>query len=84
MLAHPYYVLAFPGAIWYDTVQQVLQWEGKPNAITSGAWSDQHPVFDTLIFGLFYQLGDCVGSLLSVSLSTRRQSPPHPSPCWYT
>lgn len=53
----PYYVLAFPGAIWYGTVQQVLQWEGKPNAITSGAWSDQHPVFDTLIFGLFYQIG---------------------------
>ena len=58
----PYYALAFPGAIWYDTVQQVLQWEGKPNAITDGAWSDQHPVFDTLIFGLFYQIGDWVGS----------------------
>lgn len=58
----PYYVLAFPGAIWYDTVQQVLQWERKPNAITSGAWSDQHPVFDTLIFGLFYQIGAWVGT----------------------
>lgn len=58
----PYFALAFPGAIWYDTVQQVLQWEGKPNAITDGAWSDQHPVFDTLIFGLFYQIGDWVGS----------------------
>lgn len=25
-------------------------------------WFDQHPVFDTLIFGLFYRLGDRVGS----------------------
>lgn len=57
----PYYVLALPGEIWYDTVQQVLQWKGLPNAITSGAWSDHHPVLDTLIFGVFYQLGAWIG-----------------------
>jgi hypothetical protein len=57
----PYYVLALPGEIWYDTVQQVLQWKGLPNAITSGAWSDHHPVLDTLIFGVFYQLGAWLG-----------------------
>lgn len=57
----PYYLLALPGEIWYDTVQQVLQWKGLPNAITSGAWSDHHPVLDTLIFGVFYQLGAWIG-----------------------
>ncbi|KFJ00315.1 hypothetical protein BPORC_1093 [Bifidobacterium porcinum] len=57
----PYYVLALPGEIWYDTVQQVLQWKVLPNAITSGAWSDHHPVLDTLIFGVFYQLGAWIG-----------------------
>lgn len=67
----PYYVLALPGEIWYDTVQQVLQWKGLPNAITSGAWSDHHPVLDTLIFGVFYQLGAWIGHpSVSVALYT--------------
>lgn len=57
----PYYLLALPGEIWYDTVQQVLQWKGLPNAITNGAWSDHHPVLDTLIFGVFYQIGAWIG-----------------------
>ncbi|WP_029576670.1 DUF6020 family protein [Bifidobacterium thermacidophilum] len=67
----PYYLLALPGEIWYDTVQQVLQWKGLPNAITSGAWSDHHPVLDTLIFGVFYQLGAWIGQpSVSVALYT--------------
>lgn len=67
----PYYLLALPGEIWYDTVQQVLQWKGLPNAITSGAWSDHHPVLDTLIFGVFYQLGAWIGHpSVSVALYT--------------
>nr|WP_274518413.1 DUF6020 family protein [Bifidobacterium boum] len=57
----PYYMLALPGEIWYDTVQQVMMWKGLPNPITSGAWSDHHPVLDTLIFGVFYQLGAWLG-----------------------
>lgn len=67
----PYYLLALPGEIWYDTVQQVLQWKGLPNAITSGAWSDHHPILDTLIFGVFYQLGAWIGHpSVSVALYT--------------
>lgn len=57
----PYYMLALPGEIWYDTVQQVMMWKGLSNPITSGAWSDHHPVLDTLIFGVFYQLGAWLG-----------------------
>ncbi|MEK0263930.1 DUF6020 family protein [Bifidobacterium mongoliense] len=59
----PYIVLAYPGVIWYDTQQQLLQWFGFPNTFTDGTFlSDHHPVLDTAIFGGFVQLGELFGS----------------------
>lgn len=27
----PYLIVTYPGVIWYDTEQQLLQWNGQPN-----------------------------------------------------
>ncbi|WP_270273806.1 DUF6020 family protein [Bifidobacterium dentium] len=60
----PYLLLTYPGIIWYDTGQQLMQWFGLPNTFTDGShWSDHHPVFDTLFFGIFAELGKFVGSV---------------------
>lgn len=58
----PYVIALFPGVMWYDTSTQLLQWFGLPNLLTDGTLSDQHPVFDTMVFGLFVQAGDALGS----------------------
>lgn len=58
----PYVIALFPGVMWYDTSNQLLQWFGLPNLLTDGALSDQHPVFDTMVFGLFVQAGGALGS----------------------
>ena len=58
----PWLVLTFPGVIWYDARQQLLQFFGLPNVFTSGALSDHHPVFDTLLYGSFVQVGRWFGS----------------------
>ena len=58
----PWLVLAFPGVIWYDARQQLLQFFSLPNVFTSGALSDHHPVFDTLLYGSFVRLGRVLGS----------------------
>ena len=59
----PYLIVTYPGVIWYDTEQQLLQWNGQPNTFTDGSYlSDHHPVFDTMIFGTFLRLGAFFGS----------------------
>lgn len=58
----PWIILTYPGVIWYDARQQLLQFFGLPNTFTAGALSDHHPVFDTLLYGLFISLGRASGS----------------------
>jgi|UPI0005509C6F hypothetical protein len=52
----PYLLIRFPGNIDSDTYWQLEQIYGlvQPN--------DQHPYFDTLIFGAFWKLGDALHS----------------------
>lgn len=47
-----------PGTIRDDTIPQMLQWYGVIG------WYGQHPVFDTMVFGVFWSLGDLLGSKL--------------------
>lgn len=58
----PYLALLYPGIIWFDTLTQLLQMNGLPNVISSGQITDHHPVFDSLIFNVFVQLGNVVHS----------------------
>ncbi|MBT1171515.1 DUF6020 family protein [Bifidobacterium sp. SO4] len=58
----PYLLYLYPGVIWYDTANQLLQWNHLPNLFTSGQITDHHPIFDTMVFGLFVQLGNLIGS----------------------
>ena len=48
----PYYVIRFPGNVDPDTFWQLLQTYGYT------ALNDHHPLFDTVLFGLFWKLGD--------------------------
>ncbi|WP_318643730.1 DUF6020 family protein [Bifidobacterium platyrrhinorum] len=54
----PWIVLTWPGAMRDDTLAQYLQAAGLHRYYT------QHPLFDTLIFGLFWKLGAALGSPL--------------------
>lgn len=58
----PYVILLYPGIIWFDTLTQLLQMHGLPNVISSGQITDHHPVFDSLIFNAFVQLGNVMHS----------------------
>ena len=58
----PYLILLYPGVMWYDTSNQLLQWNSLQNLFTSGSITDHHPVFDTTVFGLFVDLGNMFGS----------------------
>lgn len=46
----------YPGTLDDDTVYQLLQSSGLSR------WDNHHPVFDTWFFGLFWHLGDALGS----------------------
>lgn len=60
----PYIWLTYPGIIWFDTGEQLMQWFHKPNIFSDGSfWSNHHPVSDTLFFGIFAQLGKALGSV---------------------
>lgn len=60
----PYILLSYPGILWYDTGQQLMQWFHQENTFTDGSnWSDHHPVFDTLFFGVFAEFGKLIGSV---------------------
>lgn len=52
----PYFVLRFPGHVDVDTYWELLEVYGLD------ALKDHHPFFDTLIFGLFWEIGDTIGS----------------------
>lgn len=51
----PWFVLTWPGSMRDDTVAQYLQAAGIHHYYT------QHPLFDTLTFGLFWHLGEALG-----------------------
>lgn len=55
----PYLALVWPGAMRDDTLAQYLQTAGLHRYYT------QHPLFDTLIFGLFWKTGDALASPLT-------------------
>lgn len=59
----PLLVLLFPGVIWWDTRQQLLQHNGLPNALSGGVITDHHPVLDTYLYGWFTDLGGAPGSV---------------------
>lgn len=52
----PYLLVRFPGNLDPDTQWQLLQFYGL------AARTDQHPWFDTLVFGAFWQVGGALGS----------------------
>lgn len=52
----PYLIIRFPENVDTDTLWQLMQPYGFK------AYSDHHPFFDTLLFGLFWKIGDVFGS----------------------
>lgn len=65
----PYIVLQYPGALFRDTYDQLYQFQTHAPTLyvflgeyTNAEFVDHHPVFDTLLFGSFWWLGDKVGS----------------------
>lgn len=52
----PYFVIYFPGNYDSDTMWQIEEVYGLVPA------SDHHPWFDTVTFGLFWRIGDVLGS----------------------
>lgn len=52
----PYLVLLFPGVYWSDTSRQLVMYYGGEPIM------DQHPFFDTYLFGWFADLGQLVFS----------------------
>lgn len=59
----PYLILYAPGLNIFDTHDQILQFFGYPSYIGDGsALSDHHPVFLTVVYGLFMKAGVALGS----------------------
>lgn len=65
----PWIIFSYPGNMNYDTVNQIWQYatESPTMYTTMGVvvdfrFIDHHPVFDTLIYGLFIDLGNTLGS----------------------
>lgn len=54
----PWLILTWPGSMRDDTLAQYLQSSGLHHYYT------QHPLFDTLTFGLFWHIGSALGSHL--------------------
>ncbi|WP_163196261.1 DUF6020 family protein [Bifidobacterium platyrrhinorum] len=74
----PVIVMMFPGAIWYDTGDQIAQFlavAGQGGA--AAAVSAHHPVFDTIVFGSSAWLGEAaagdwrvgIGAYLAVQVA---------------
>lgn len=65
-----FWIVAFyPGSMFYDTFYQISQSYPMDSPVNFGVWyvpnvpvdahfSDHHPIFDTLIYGLFAQVSD--------------------------
>ena len=49
----PYVIALYPGVMWYDTSNQLLQWNHLPNLFTDGQLTDHHPIADTVIWAFF-------------------------------
>ncbi len=65
----PWLILTWPGSMRDDTLAQYLQSSGLHNYYT------QHPLFDTLTFGLFWHIGSALGSpLIGQALYTVTQA----------
>ena len=65
----PVVALMYPFHIGPDTIAQLLWWEGYPvfdpssrEFIPGATMSDHHPVFDTVIYGAFYDAGKALGN----------------------
>lgn len=52
----PYIITYYPGAFRDDTWLQLSQWYGYSN------FSDHNPIYDTIVFGSFFSLGDMLGN----------------------
>lgn len=65
----PWLMLTWPGSMRDDTLAQYLQSSGLHHYYT------QHPLFDTLTFGLFWHIGSALGSpLIGQALYTVTQA----------
>lgn len=65
----PWLILTWPGSMRDDTLAQYLQSSGLRHYYT------QHPLFDTLTFGLFWHIGSALGSpLIGQALYTVTQA----------
>lgn len=65
----PWIILAFPGDVHFDTVNQLYQYTFpaptyyfEMDTFVDAEFLDHHPVFDTLVFGLFLDLGTLLGA----------------------
>lgn len=54
----PWIVVCWPGAVRDDTIAQLMQSSGHHEYFT------QHPLFDTLIFGVFWNIGEALGHMI--------------------
>ncbi|MBP3427066.1 MAG: hypothetical protein J6M47_02250 [Clostridia bacterium] len=61
--AIPYLILYAPGLNIFDTHDQILQFFGYPSYIGDGSvLTDHHPVFLTVVYGLFMKMGLLLGN----------------------
>ena len=58
----PWLIFHMGGTIRDDTIPQIMQWDGMIGYYT------QHPVFDTLIFGVFTEIGKLIGGNAATGL----------------
>ena len=63
----PWIALQFPGAVNTDAVSQIYQYQSAAPTLYSGhlvdaEFVDHHPLFDTLLYGWFLQVGGMMGS----------------------
>ena len=59
----PYACLLYPGILWADTSTQLeIVYAPWKAGVDSGAVNDHHPFMDTLLFGVFSDLGERLGS----------------------
>lgn len=54
----PWIVVCWPGSLRDDTIAQLMQSSGHHEYFT------QHPLFDTLVFGLFWNIGESLGHMI--------------------
>lgn len=66
----PYLYLYAPGLNIFDTHDQILQFFGYPSYIGDGSvLTDHHPVFLTVVYGLFMKAGLAVGNVNAAQLA---------------